>query len=97
MRREAMKGILIDIESGDLLLERGRVAIGDTESQTAEAVVVTMRGEIKEHPLLGGEARKLEGGTEDRMWPGEVREMLRGCGVECERVVNDNGIITIER
>lgn len=23
MRREAMKGILIDIESGDLLLERG--------------------------------------------------------------------------
>lgn len=92
-----MKGILIDRVTGDLLLERGRVATGDTESQTAEAVVVTMRGELKEHPLLGGEACKLEGGNENRMWPGEVREMLRGCGVECERVRNENGIITIER
>lgn len=92
-----MRGILIDIETGDLLLERGRVAVGDTESQTAEAVVVTMRGELKEHPLLGGDARKLEGGTEERMWPGDVREMLRGCGVECERVRIENGIIRIER
>ena len=92
-----MKGLLIDTETGDLLVEHGRAAIGDSESQTAEAVVVTMRGELKEHPLLGGEARKLEGGTEDRMWAGEVREMLRGCGVECERVRNDNGIIIIER
>ncbi len=92
-----MRGILIDTETGDLLLELGRVAVGDTEGQTAEAVVVTMRGELKEHPLLGGEARKLEGGTEERMWPGEVREMLRGCGVECERVRIENGIIRIER
>lgn len=92
-----MKGILIDTETGDLLLEAGRVAVGDTESQTAEAVVVTMRGELKEHPLLGGEARKLEGGNEDRMWAGDVRAMLRGCGVECERVRVEEGIITIER
>ena len=92
-----MKGILIDEVSGDLLIERGHIAIGDTESQTAEAVVKTMRGELKEHPMLGGEAAKLEGGTVPVMWPAEVRQMLRGCGVECERVKLEDGIIVIER
>ena len=51
-----MKGMLIDSITGDLLIEHGRIAIGDTGEQTAEAVVTTMRGDIKEHPLLGGEA-----------------------------------------
>ena len=92
-----MKGIVIDEVSGDLLIERGHIAIGDTESQTAEAVVKTMRGELKEHPMLGGEAAKLEGGMVPVMWPAEVRQMLRGCGVECERVKLEDGIIVIER
>lgn len=92
-----MKGILIDSKTGDLLIEHGQIAIGDTESQTAEAVVRTMRGELKEHPMLGGEAAKLEGGEVPTMWPAEVRQMLRGCGVECERVRLKDGIIVIER
>lgn len=32
-----MKGILIDAGTGDLLVERGGIAVGDTEEQTAEA------------------------------------------------------------
>lgn len=92
-----MIGILLDSTTGDLLLERGAIATGDTAGQTAEAVIVTMRGELKEHPLLGGEARNMAGGTPDVMWPGEVRQMLRGCGVRCERVRVDNGIVTIEQ
>lgn len=93
-----MKGILIDAETGDLLVGRGGIAVGDTEGQTAEAVVTTMRGELKEHPLLGGEAGKLRGGCLDVMWAPEVRQMLRGCGVECERVaVESDGTISIEK
>lgn len=93
-----MKGILIDVETGDLQLERGGIAVGDSEGQTAEAVVRTMRGELKEHPLLGGEAGRLLGGCPDVMWAPEVRGMLWGCGVECERVtVEADGKITIER
>ena len=57
-----------------------------------------MRGDIKEHPLLGGEAGRLRGGQPDVMWPGEVRQMLRGCGVDCERVTMEaDGTISIER
>lgn len=92
-----MKGIMTDVVSGDLLVSGGSIAVGDTEGQTAEAVLVTGRGEVKEHPLLGGEAWKLRGGSAGRMWAGDVREMLRGCGVECECVRVDGGIIRIER
>ncbi|MBD5213107.1 MAG: hypothetical protein HDS74_08490 [Bacteroidales bacterium] len=93
-----MKGMLIDSMTGDLLLEHGRIAIGDTEEQTAEAVISTMRGDFKEHPLLGGEAARLRGGQPDVMWPGDVRQMLRGCGVDCERVTMEaDGTISIER
>ncbi len=93
-----MKGILIDAGTGDLLVGHGGMAVGDSEGQTAEVVVMTMRGELKEHPLLGGEAGRLRGGPADVMWPGEVRRMLRGCGVECERVTMEaDGTISIER
>lgn len=93
-----MRGILIDERTGDLLLSGGEIAVGESEGQTAEAVIVSMRGELKEHPLLGGEAGRLQGGAHDVMWAGRVRQMLRGCGVECERVVMESdGTISIER
>lgn len=90
-----MKGILIDRETGDLIVERGAVAIGATEAQTAEAVVLAMRGEFKEFPLIGGEAVRQLGGGADVMWPADVREMLQACGVECTHVGIDNGTVTI--
>lgn len=87
---------MIDIESGDLLLEAGHIAVGDSEAQTAEAVVTAMRGEFKEMPLLGGEAARMLGGGVDVMWAGDVKEMLRACGVEAERVELRDGTVTIE-
>lgn len=91
-----MIGILIDRESGDVLVENGSLAIGDIEGQVVETVLVANRGELKESPLIGGEVRKHLSGGIDVMWPGEVKKMLRACGVECEQVKNENGEITIE-
>lgn len=91
-----MKGILIDSETGDLLVENGGLVVGDTETQTVEAVLVANRGEFKESPLIGGEAMQMLGGVVDVMWPGRVKKMLRACGVECERVKVDNGEVIIE-
>ena len=92
-----MKGILIDSETGDLLVENGGLVVGDTEAQTVEAVLVANRGEFKESPLIGGEAMQMLGGVVDVMWPGRVKKMLRACGVECERVKVDNGEVIIEQ
>lgn len=91
-----MKGILIDSETGDLLVENGGLVVGDTEAQTVEAVLVANRGDFKESPLIGGEAMQMLGGVVDVMWPGRVKKMLRACGVECERVKVDNGEVIIE-
>lgn len=90
-----MKGILIDKETGDLLVERGAVVTGDPEAQTAEAVVRAMRGEFKEFPLIGGEAVRQLGGGVDVMWPADVREMLQACGVTCTNVALSGGTVTI--
>lgn len=91
-----MKGILIDRETGDLLVRDRSMVIGDTEAQTVETVLVANRGEFKESPLIGGEAMQMLGGVVDVMWPGRVKKMLRACGVECERVKVDNGEVIIE-
>lgn len=88
-----MRGILIDSETGDLMIEKGGLVTGDTESQTVELVLRTSPGEWKEHPLLGADAVRQLGGTRDVMWPGRVKKMLRACGVAAKEVrVNDNEV-----
>ncbi len=91
-----MRGILIDSGTGDLLIENGGMVIGNTESQTVEAVLVSNRGEIKEFPLMGGEVMKQLSGGEDVMWAGEVRKMLRASGIDCEQVEIKDGEVTIK-
>lgn len=92
-----MKVILIDTESGDLLVENSGVVIGDTEGQIAEGVLVAMRGEWKECPLIGGEVKMMLGGRPDVMWSGQVKKMLAACGLDIKKVnVSDDNIITIE-
>lgn len=92
-----MNGILIDAASGDLLVEHGRVVIGDIDSQIAEGVLVAMRGEWKEWPLIGGEVKKMLGGEADVMWRGQVKKMLEACGLDVQKVsVTEGNIIIVE-
>lgn len=92
-----MNGILIDAESGDLLIERGSIVIGDTDSQIAEGVLVAMRGEWKEWPLIGGEVKKMLGGKVDVMWRCQVKKMLEACGLDVQKVsITEDNIITVE-
>lgn len=92
-----MNGLTTDIESGDLLIEDGSAVLSESEGQTAETVLVSMRGELKEVPLVGGEARLLLSGERDVMWPGEVKKMLKSVGVEATKVsVSDDGVVTVE-
>lgn len=91
-----MKGILIDSKSGDLLVENGSVVIGDTDGQIAEGVLVAMRGEWKEFPLIGGEVKMMLGGQLDVMWSGQVKKMFTACGLDVKKVNVSDDIITIE-
>ncbi len=92
-----MKGILIDTNTGDLLIENGRMTIGDTEQQTVELLLTTAPGEWKECPLLGADARGQLGGNTNKMWAAQTKRMIRACGVDVQSVVmQEDGTILIE-
>lgn len=92
-----MKGLVTDSESGDLLVEKGAAVVTESESQVVVNVLLTSRGDWKEHPLVGAETRQQLGGPVDVMWPMRAKKMIKECGVEVRQVgVRDDGTITIE-
>lgn len=91
-----MKGILIDAETGDLLILNGSLRIGDTTGQVAEAVLQAARGELKEYPLIGAEIFRLVNGNTDPFWCQNAKEMLLACDVSVSQVRIKDNQITIE-
>lgn len=92
-----MKGILLDIETGDLNIEGGMVQIGECTSQVAELVICANRGEIKEYPLVGVEIDRMRNGCVDRLWCAATKTMLQSCDIPVSQVKYENGALTIEQ
>lgn len=91
-----MTGILIDTETGDLMVTGRSLTLGDTDSQVVELVLVTAPGEWKEQPLLGADVRSQLGGQTDPMWPGQTKKMIQSQGVEVQRIeIGEDGTITV--
>ena len=87
-----MKGLQIDIDTGDLMVEHGSAAVADS----AEIVQRSCRGEFKEHPLLGAEAPLMLAGEHDPFWPGNTKKMLRACGLDVSNLtLSHDGTVTI--
>lgn len=68
-----MNGLQIDINTGDLLVERSAAVVADASGFIAELVLRSCRGEFKEHPLLGAEAPLMLAGEPDPFWPGNAK------------------------
>lgn len=81
-----MNGILVDQNSGDLMVDNGTIAIGDNTLQCIERIIVSNRGEFKEHPLLGAEIYKMMHGSVSRFWASRVRNMCAAAGVKIRNV-----------
>ncbi len=88
--------MLIDPETGDLMVRDGSLKLGDNTEQVAEAILLAGRGEFKEHPLLGAEIVKLQNGNGDPMWATGAKDMLQAAGVPVKRVRLDGNQITLE-
>lgn len=52
------KDILLD-ETGDLLIVNGDFVIGDSNNQEIEGLLVDVKGEVKEHPMVGADIKRL--------------------------------------
>lgn len=81
-----MTGILVDLNTGDLMIDNGTIAIGNSALQCVERVIVSNRGEFKEHPLLGAEIYKILHGNVSRFWANRVRNMCAAAGVNIRNV-----------
>lgn len=89
-----MIGILINPETGDLMVDRRTLVVGDNTEQVIECVLQAARGELKEHPLIGAEIHKLTNGTPSLMWCADTQTMLQACGVPSSEVrIEGNQIV----
>lgn len=89
---------MIDPASGDLMVKDGQIVVGPVDGQCIEQIIVSNRGEYKEHPLVGGEVIRMMHGEESRFWANRVRNMCIAMGVAVKRVSLDiNGKITVEQ
>lgn len=92
-----MNGLQTEENGGDLRREGSGLVVAGAEAQVIEHVLLANRGEYREHPLLGGEVRKLQHGTPSRLWGARARQMLQEAGVAVSRVdINERGEIRVE-
>lgn len=92
-----MKGIIINTETGDLKVSGGTLQVAPCEHDIVERVLVCVRGELKETPLIGGEVTLLSASGYDPFYAGRIRSMLKAVGIDCTSVgITPDGIITIK-
>jgi hypothetical protein len=90
-----MNGLLTD-DDGDLLIRNRSLVIGDCRQDLVERIISVRRGELKEHPLLGGGVQDMVKGRPDPFWAGDVRAQLKACGVEVKRLEVNGEEIEVE-
>ena len=89
-----MNGLQIDTTTGDLLVAPSGALIAPADSFIAEFVIRSLRGDIKEHPLL--EAPLMLAGTPDPFWPGNTKKMLQACGLPVSNLtLSPDGVVII--
>ena len=91
-----MIGLAIDINTGDLLVEKGSLVLTEISSQVIEHVVRANRGEYRAQPLIGAEVVKLQHGTTSRLWCARAKKMCHAAGVNVRTVSVDGNNIKIE-
>lgn len=87
-----MVGILTD-GNFNVVIENGQMAVGNADACTAQLLIVSNRGDFKEHPLIGGEASRLLGSTTANMWTVNIKKQLASVGIEGAHVsISSDGI-----
>ncbi len=90
-----MIGILVDAETGDLLVRDGSLVLGEASHQASEHALVAARGEYREQPQIGAEVAKRAHGIASRMWCARAKLVCRACGVAVSQISIDGDTITV--
>lgn len=82
--------LFLDPDTDDLALTPGGgLALGRPDSSIASIVVQSARGELKETPLIGGDAVRQLGSPRQGLWLVRLRKMLLAAGLRPESVAVD--------
>lgn len=82
--------LFLDPESDDLAITPGGgLALGHPDTSIAAIVVQSARGELKETPLIGGDAVRQLGSPSQGLWLVRLRKMLRAAGLSPDDVAVD--------
>ena len=89
--------IQIDNTTGDLMIESGALAIGNTNEQNAHLILTAEKGEFKEYPQLGvGAIKYIRTVGTEKMLMREVAVQLALDGYINPIVAFNNGKLNIE-
>ena len=90
-----MTGIQIDSETGDILVGKKGVSIGDTSQQNQYLILVSHPGEWKENPLLGVGIGDYVNDNETDFIRHSIYENFRMDGIEIEKMTVKPGDVQI--
>ncbi len=92
-----MKGILLHTETNDIVLRNGTMAIGTTDEQNAQIIVLAEKGEFKEYPQLGvGISQFLKSVNRENELLRAIRVQLALDGIRPKQLTYQNGKLQIE-
>ena len=85
------KALYIDPDTDDLAIsEQGTLALGKPQTTQANIVITANRGELKESPLIGGEALRQLGRPDTGKWLTRLRKQLTAVGLKVNTLSVDN-------
>lgn len=85
------KALYIDPDTDDLALSEQRtLALGKPQTTHANIVITANRGELKESPLIGGEALRQLGSSDTGKWLTRLRKQLTAVGLKVNTLTIDN-------
>lgn len=82
-------GILLDPSDGDLLLNGGALAVGNTLYQNQFLILKAQKGDLKEFPMMGAGIDDLSNDNDIVEWKRKIREELKKDGLTVTSVVID--------
>lgn len=79
-----------------MAVDNGQMQTGETQAQEEYLVLVSQRGEWKEHPLVGVGVADMVGDEDLRYWKREIIDNLGRVGIKIKGVSLKNGQLEIK-
>lgn len=83
-------GLQMDDDTCDIKIQNGHLALGDTMAQNQYLILMSQKGEVKEHPTLGVGIADMLNDNDVLSWKRKVRVGLQADGMEVDKLDIDS-------